>query len=284
MVDGQRLMDRTGRVPMVDFQPSTINHQPEMEPPFDLLGLPVARVDRREALAVLKDFICSGTPHLVLTADASGVVIAASDPEFATIWRRADLVTPDSTGILWAARRLGCPLRERVSGVEVAEDLCRLGAEQGFGIFFYGAAPGVAEAAAAAMEARYPGLQVVGTAHGFLPLEEHPALIARIRKVRPAVLLVAQGIPRQEKWIAAHLEQLGVPVCMGVGGTLDVFAGNVDRAPLWMQRRGLEWLYRLARNPRKLNKVATLPRFVWRVLTRQRVGPSPHEDPDERNA
>jgi N-acetylglucosaminyldiphosphoundecaprenol N-acetyl-beta-D-mannosaminyltransferase len=242
-----------------------------MMPQFDLLGLPVSRVDRSEALAIVAEFIRSGKPHLVVTADASGVVIAANDPEFARIWRRADLVTPDSTGILWAARRLGFPLRERVSGVELAEDLCRLGAEQGFGLFFYGAAPGVAEAAAGAMTARYPGLRVVGTAHGFLPAAEHPALVARIRALRPAVLLVAQGIPRQEKWLATHLEELAVPVCMGVGGTFDVFAGQVDRAPLWMQRRGLEWLYRLARNPRKVQKVATLPHFVWRVLARRRV-------------
>src|SRR5262245_40422150 len=222
---------------------------------FDLLGLPISRVTREEALATLRRFIVSGQPHMVLTADASGVVTASRDAEFARIWRRADLVTPDSAGILWAARRAGRPLRERVSGVELAERLCELGAERGFELFFYGAAPGVAEAAAREMERRYPGLRIAGTAHGFLSETEQQELVARIRALRPAVLLVALGIPRQEKWLAAHLEELGVPVCMGVGGTFDVFAGQVDRAPSWMQRRGLEWLYRLARNPRKIQKV-----------------------------
>ncbi len=255
--------------------PAEPSVEAEPIPSFDLLGLPVSRVDRAGALRALRGFIASGKPHLVLTADASGAVIAAGDPEFQAIWRRADLVTPDSTGILWAARRLGAPLPERVSGVELAEELCRIGAEDGFGLFFYGAAPGVAEAAAHAMEARYPRLRVAGTAHGFLSTVAQAELVERIRALRPAVLLVALGIPRQEKWLAANLDRLGVPVCMGVGGTFDVLAGNVDRAPPWMQRRGLEWLYRLLRNPRKIAKVATLPRFVWRVLRRQRVDGRP---------
>src|SRR5262245_6064952 len=222
---------------------------------FELLGLPVSDVDQEQALAALGGFIEAGRPRLVVTADASGAAIAARDAEFARIWRSADLVTPDSAGILWAARRAGRSLRERVSGVELAERLCELGAERGFELFFYGAAPGVAEAAAREMERRYPGLRIAGTAHGFLSETEQDELVERIRALRPAVLLVALGIPRQEKWLAAHLEELGVPVCMGVGGTFDVFAGQVDRAPSWMQRRGLEWLYRLARNPRKIQKV-----------------------------
>lgn len=241
------------------------------EPPVDLLGLPISRVNWSEALCRLAAFIESGEPHQVITADASAVVIAAGDAEHREIWRRADLVTPDGAGILWAARRLGEPLRERVPGVEIAEALCRMAADRGLGVFFYGAAPGVADAAAAAMQARYPELRVAGTEHGFITPEEQRQLVGRIREARPAVLLVALGIPRQEKWIAAHLRELGVPVCVGVGGTLDVFAGSVDRAPLWMQRRGLEWLYRLCRDPRKIRKVATLPRFMWRVLRRQRV-------------
>jgi N-acetylglucosaminyldiphosphoundecaprenol N-acetyl-beta-D-mannosaminyltransferase len=240
----------------------------------DLLGLPISRVDRSAALRQLAAFVASGRPHLVLTADASAVVIAAEDSEFRAIWRRADLVTPDSAGILWAARQFGRPLPERVSGVDLAEQLCRMAAAQEFGVFFYGAAAGVAEAAAREMEARYPGLEIAGTAHGFLSAEEQRALVEGIRAARPGVLLAALGIPKQEKWLSENLERLNVPVCIGVGGTLDVFAGQVRRAPKWMQRRGLEWLYRLACNPRKLAKVATLPRFVWMVLRRRRV-PAP---------
>jgi len=248
--------------------------RPECRTPIrsvDLLGLPISRVDRSETLRLLGEFMTSGRPHLILTADASAVVIAAEDAAFRSIWRRADLVTPDSSGILWAARRFGDPFAERVSGVDLAEQLCRIAANGGHGVFFYGAAPGVADDAARAMEERYPGLRISGTAHGFLSPEEQDVLVERIATARPHVLLVALGIPKQEKWLAANLERLRVPVCIGVGGSLDVFAGQVARAPEWMQRRGLEWLYRLARNPRKVTKVAMLPRFVWMVITRRRV-------------
>jgi N-acetylglucosaminyldiphosphoundecaprenol N-acetyl-beta-D-mannosaminyltransferase len=242
---------------------------------MDLLGMRVSRVTRDEALETLQRFIRSARPHLVVTADASMHVIAGRDAEFLRIVNRADLVTPDSTGVLWAARKLGTPLAERVSGVDLAEQLCAESARRGYGVYFYGAAPGIAEEAADTMRERYPGARIVGTAHGFLSSpEEQAALIREIQEKRPAVLLVAMGIPKQEKWIAAHLEELGVPVCMGVGGSFDVFSGRVNRAPEWMQRRGLEWLYRLLKNPKKYSKVATLPLFVLRVLRKQRLGNS----------
>jgi len=241
-------------------------------PTIDLLGMRVSRVNRAQALEVLGQFIESGEPRLVVTADASALVLAAGDPELLRIINGAALVTPDGTGILWAARKQGTPLEERVSGVDLAEQLCAESARQGFGVYFYGAAPGVAEEAAEAMRRRYPGASIVGTADGFQNSpEQQAALIRDIQAKRPAVLLVAMGIPKQEKWITAHFEELRVPVCMGVGGTFDVFSGRVDRAPEWMQRSGLEWLHRLIQNPRKFSKVATLPVFAWRVLTRQRL-------------
>jgi N-acetylglucosaminyldiphosphoundecaprenol N-acetyl-beta-D-mannosaminyltransferase len=235
-----------------------------------VLDVPISKVTNQEALAILTDFVRSGEPHLVVTADASAVVAAAQDRDFRAVIQGAALVTPDSTGILWAARRLGQPLPERVSGVDLAERLCELGGKFGWGVFFYGAAPGVAEEAAGVMQARYPGLRIAGTAHGFLNEREQGELEERIRQSRPELLFVAMGIPRQEKWIWSRMSRLGVPVSMGVGGTFDVFAGHVTRAPVWMQRHGLEWLYRLWKNPRKISKVATLPRFVLLVLRRGR--------------
>jgi N-acetylglucosaminyldiphosphoundecaprenol N-acetyl-beta-D-mannosaminyltransferase len=244
-------------------------------PQIDLLGMRVSRVTRAEGFDILLRFIESGRPHLVVTADASAHVIAASDPEFRRVVAGADLVTPDGTGLLWASRRLGNPLPERVSGVDLAEQLCAESARRGFGIYFFGAAPGVAELAAEQIRRRYPGANIVGTAHGFRGTPElQQEVLDDITARKPAVLLVAMGIPRQEKWIAQHLERLSVPVCMGVGGTFDVFSGRVSRAPVWMQKNGLEWLYRLLRDPRKYSKVATLPVFALRVLRHRRL-PAP---------
>ncbi len=171
---------------------------------------------------------------------------------------------------MWAARRIGRPLPERVSGVDLAARLCERAGQHGWGVFFYGASPGVADEAAMRMQERYPGMRIAGTAHGFLSEPEQAVLEERIRQSQPEILFVAMGIPRQEKWIWSRMDVLGVPVSMGVGGSFDVWAGRVARAPVWMQKRGLEWLHRLWKNPRKISKVATLPRFVLMVLRRGR--------------
>lgn len=239
---------------------------------MDLLGLRVSRVTRSETMVLLHRFISSKQPHLVVTADATALVLAARDPEFLRIANQAALCTPDGTGLLWASRHLGCPLQERVSGVDLAEQLCADSAKSGFGIYFYGAQPGVAAAAAEAMRHRYPGAWIVGVSHGYQTTpEEEQAVVHDIQAKNPEVLLVAKGLPRQEKWIVQHMPELKVPLSMGVGGSFDVFSGRVNRAPAWMQRYGLEWLYRLVQDPSKTAKVAVLPEFVLRVLRRERM-------------
>ncbi len=231
-----------------------------------LLGVRIDNVDTAGALAIIEEFIHSRTPHLVVTADASCLVLAQRDRELLNIVNSADLVTPDSVGILWAARLRGTPLRERVSGVDIVEVLCERARRCGHRVFLLGSALGVAEAAAENLRQRYPGVAIVGTHHGYFAPDEGPGVVEKVRSAAPDVLFVALGIPRQEKWIRRYLEQLGVPVCMGVGGSLDVISGRVSRAPRWMQQHGLEWMFRLVRNPRKIGKVMTLPRFVALVL------------------
>lgn len=232
-----------------------------------LLGMRVDRVDMEGALARIARFIEEKTPprHIV-TADASMAVTASEDAEFARIVNRADLVTPDGAGILWATKRLGTPVTTKVSGVDLAARCCALSAEKSWRVFFFGAAPGVAEEARARMLARHPGAQIVGFRDGFFKPEEEAGIVERIRAERPDILLVALGIPKQEKFIHRHKAALGVPVSIGVGGTFDVFSGTVRRAPVWMQNSGLEWAYRLASNPKKISKVALLPRFVRMTL------------------
>lgn len=231
-----------------------------------ILGVKIHRVDMPGTLDLIREFIASGKPHLIVTADASGLVMAQSDDELKQIINEADLVTPDSAGLLLASKILGDPLEVRVSGVDISRELCRIAAEDGFGVFLFGAAPGVADEAACKLKEQYPGLNIAGTRNGFFSDEDSPEIARQIRESGAKALLVALGIPKQEKWIRENMDQLGVCVAMGVGGTLDVFSGRAKRAPEWMQRHGLEWLYRLAQNPKKLSKVATLPRFLAMVL------------------
>ena len=232
-----------------------------------ILDLPVHHVTMETALNTIDAFIREGSPHHVITADASMMVLAQQDAPLRAIVANAELITPDSEGILWASRRQGRGLPERVSGVEIVERLCERSAKGGQRLYFLGAAPGVAEKAKARMETKYPGAQVVGTRNGFFTEADLPAVLDGIRASRPDVLCVAMGIPKQEKWIAAHRDALGVPVLIGVGGTLDVLSDSVKRAPLVMRRLKLEWLWRVISNPRKISKVMLLPRFV--ALVRQ---------------
>ena len=234
--------------------------------PVTLLGMRVDRVTMDGALALIEQWIGERGPHHIVTADASMVVTASEDPEFARIVAASDLVTPDGAGILWATRRMGQPVAAKVSGVDLSARCCELSAQKGWRIFFFGAAPGVAQAAAARMRERFPGTQIVGVRDGFFKPDDEAAVVAQIREARPDILLVALGIPKQEKFIFRHKATLDVPVCIGVGGTLDVFSGTVKRAPVWMQNAGLEWLHRLAANPKKISKVALLPRFALMTL------------------
>lgn len=236
-------------------------------PPVHILDLPVHPVDMDSALATIDGFIGGRTPRHIVTADASMLVMAQEDADLREIILNADLITPDSVGIVWAARRQGSTLSGRVSGVEIVENLCALSATHGYRIYFLGAAPGVAEKAAERMRSRYPGAQIIGTRDGFFGESEVAGIVEAICVLKPDILCVAMGIPKQEKWIAKHRDKLQVPVMIGVGGTLDVLSGMVRRAPRLMQRAHLEWLWRVLSNPRKINKVLLLPRFV--VLVRR---------------
>jgi len=233
-------------------------------------GMRVDPIDMDAALARVAEYMAGGQMRHIVTADASMVVTAARDPEFAAIVEQAALVTPDGAGILWAARRLGLPIADKVSGVDLSERLIARSGASGWRVFLFGAAPGVAAAAADRMRARYPDCNIVGVRDGFFRPEDEDRVVGEIQAACPDILLVAMGIPKQEKWIARYGGRTGAKVCIGVGGTLDVFSGTVQRAPVWMQRRGLEWLYRLVSDPKqfrnRLRKQKLLPPFVVMTL------------------
>lgn len=232
----------------------------------EILGIPVDRITMPEAVARIASFAESGTPHIVVTADASGIVISQSDAEFRNIVESADLVTPDSIGVLWASRKYGKPIEGRVSGVELVDEVCRLSADKGYRVFLLGSAPGVADMAAERLRLRHPGCNIVGSRHGYFPPESDEVVAAEVAQAKPDVLFVAMGIPRQEKFIKATQAIVRAPVAMGVGGSLDVFSGRVKRAPKLIQRLKLEWAWRFILNPRKISKVRLLPRFVALVM------------------
>jgi N-acetylglucosaminyldiphosphoundecaprenol N-acetyl-beta-D-mannosaminyltransferase len=232
----------------------------------DILGVRVDACTLEEAVERIASMVSSPGYHQVVTANAEMLWRSWHEPEFARILAGAALVTADGVGVLWAARRLGQPPLHQVTGIDLVPALARRGAEEGWRFFLYGAQPGVAEAAAERLAGAHPGLQVVGVAHGYQTPDGEEGVRRAIRLGRPHVLLVALGSPRQEYWIARYLDQLGVPVAVGVGGTLDVLAGRARRAPLWVRRRGLEWLYRLLREPGRWRRQAVLPAFAWRVF------------------
>jgi N-acetylglucosaminyldiphosphoundecaprenol N-acetyl-beta-D-mannosaminyltransferase len=231
-----------------------------------VLGIPVDRVDMAGALEAIAAFVESGRPNIVVTADAQGIVIAQGDSQYRSILLQADLVTADSYGVLWAAKRAGLPLAERVSGVDLVDAICGLSAERGYRLFLLGGEPGVAEQAAERLRLRHPGCNIVGTRHGFFPPDSDSVVAAEIAERKPDVLFVGMGIPRQEKFIAASLASTGASVGMGVGGSFDVHSGKTRRAPRFVQSLRLEWLWRLILNPRKLAKAKALPKFVWLVI------------------
>ncbi len=232
-----------------------------------LLGVPVDPLTMPEALARAEGFIASRRPHHIVTADASGVMQAQDDPALLGIMQQAALVTPDGAGVLLAARMRGVQLPARVSGVDLVEQLSALAAQKGYLVYLFGAAEGVAAEAAEKLKARHPGLTIVGTRNGFFTPAEEPQIVRDIAATHPDLLFVALGIPKQEQFIRGYFTELNVPVMIGVGGSFDVIAGRLQRAPVWMQRTGLEWLYRITQQPKRLPRLAALPRFIvaaWR--------------------
>ncbi|NOZ51190.1 MAG: WecB/TagA/CpsF family glycosyltransferase [Chloroflexi bacterium] len=234
--------------------------------PLFILGIPVHPITYPLFLDIVADFIAERSPRQICTANPEFVMTAQRDPAFRQVLQGADLVAADGVGLLWAARRLGHDLPQRVTGSDGLFYLAERAARSGWRLYFLGAQPGVAAAAAHKLAVRYPGLQVVGTYDGSPADSDFPAIAERIRAVQPDLLLVAYGAPGQDLWIARHKIELNVPVCMGVGGAFDHVVGVRRRAPAWMIRLNMEWLWRLITQPWRWRRQLDLPRFVWAVL------------------
>ena len=231
----------------------------------NILGVDVDAVTMAEAVDVVRRAMDTRAGVMVATANAEMLMRATHDEELRRILNASALVVPDGAGTVWAARHLGHAMPERVAGYDLAQELLRCAPAEGRRVYFFGSAPGVAEKAKAKAEQLYPGIEIVGVRNGFFSPADNAAIIAEIRAARPDLLLVALGVPKQEKWIAAHLAELDVPVAIGVGGTLDVMAGVMKRAPHWMQKAKLEWLFRGLMQPKRAGRLLALPKFVLKV-------------------
>ena len=231
-----------------------------------ILGVNVNSLTMAQAVEAVQQFIAEKKVALVATANAEMLMRATQDEELKDILNQADLVVPDGAGTVWAAGHLGEPMPERVAGFDLAQELMREAPSRGDRVYFFGSAPGVADKAKAKAEELYPGIQVVGVRNGFFSEADEPQIIADIRAAKPDILLAALGVPKQEKWLKKHMQELQVPVSIGVGGTLDVMAGVMERAPLWMQKAKLEWLFRGLKQPSRAGRLLALPKFVLKVV------------------
>jgi N-acetylglucosaminyldiphosphoundecaprenol N-acetyl-beta-D-mannosaminyltransferase len=221
---------------------------------LDLAGVLIDQVDVTDAVARIGSFAQSTTPHQVVTVNLDFLSLAQRNPHFRETINQADLAVADGMPLVWVSRLTQLPLPERVTGVELVDECCRLAARMGGGVFLLGAAPGVAQTAADRLLARFPGSRVHHYSPAFGPMseEENERIIDMVRTAAPTFLFVALGAPRQDLWIRDHAERLQVPVAMGVGCVLDLLAGVTRRAPSWMRKSGLEWSYRLAQEPDRL--------------------------------
>jgi len=243
-------------------------------PTVRLFGVRIARLDMEQCAAHLARAVESGRPHQVVTVNPIMLMAGLDDPSYMRILKEAEFVVPDGAGAVWAARFIGDPVPERVPGIDLMHRLLAIGQQRGWRAYLLGADPETIRTAWENLRARYPGMHFAGYHHGYFGEEQDRDVIAAIRDARPDLLFVGRSAATQEPWIYKYKRELGVPVMMGVGGSFDVIAGKVERAPGWMQRAGLEWLYRLIREPSRWRRMLALPRFVATVILHRRTAGS----------
>jgi N-acetylglucosaminyldiphosphoundecaprenol N-acetyl-beta-D-mannosaminyltransferase len=246
-------------------------------PTHDLLGVPIAGVTMDEAIALVDRAIAARRPLQIGVVNAAKLVHMQRSGELRADVLSSDLVLADGMAVVWAARLLGRPIPERVAGIDLMMQMLARGHARRYRVFCLGATPAVLDAVVARIGSEFPGVVVAGSQHGYFTDDEEAQVAKAVADARPDILLIAMTSPKKERFLARWSPQLDVPVCHGVGGSFDVFAGIVQRAPERWQRLGLEWLYRVKQEPRRLWKryFTTNSAFVLMVmgaLVRQRLG------------
>jgi N-acetylglucosaminyldiphosphoundecaprenol N-acetyl-beta-D-mannosaminyltransferase len=238
---------------------------------LEILGVPVHNVTMNQSILLAHQFMAGARCRQIATVNPEFVIAAGHDPQFMNVLRHAELCIPDGIGLVYASRWMGKPLPERVAGSELVYRLAEEAGQHGWRLFLLGAPPGVAEEAATIFQTLYPGLEIAGTHAGSPALVENESIVSLINESGADLLFVAYGAPNQDKWIARNRRALSsVRLAIGVGGSLDFVTGRSRRAPEWVQNLGLEWLYRLMKEPWRWRRMLALPQFTIQVLLNSR--------------
>lgn len=229
-----------------------------------LWGIKVDNISLNYALAKVRNWVVGNEKgNIIVTPDALAALRSRTDKRYSEIVEKAGLVLPDGAGLMLAMKLLGTPIQERIPGVEFTEHLCSKASYEGWGVWFLGGAPGVADTAAAKLQEKYPDLIISGTHDGYFPAEETESLCKTIANSGAKILFVGLGVPKQEYWLQQYIQDTGVVVGMGIGGTMDVISGKLKRAPQVWQKFALEWLFRVLQEPKRFKRILRLPVFVF---------------------
>lgn len=235
-----------------------------MDRAITILGVPFHSVTLSQARdRVLSTLHRGGPPLCVYSINPEIIMAARKHGDLEKALLQGDLNIPDGIGVVWGSRIVGHTIPERVAGFDLLSSLLQ---QEGLRVFLLGGEKGVGEEAAIAMRRLYPGIRITGIQHGFFSSEDLSHVLKQIQEAKPQLLLVAMGFPRQELFIHSYSRELEIPVSMAVGGSLDVLAGRSGRAPVFIQKIGMEWLYRLMANPRRWKRALALPAFVLAIL------------------
>lgn len=236
---------------------------------INILGVRIDNIDSDAGIRKVESFINSGKPRLILTPNPEIIMSAGKDQKLLKLLNSSDLNLPDGIGIVAAAKILGSPVRGRLTGIDFMASILDLCRRRGYSVFLLGGKPGVADEAAEKME----GIRIAGTHHGYFSDGDDAAIVEQIKRTKPDVLFAGLGSPRQEFWLSKYYKDIGASVNMVIGGSLDVLSGRMKRAPKLMRNTGIEWLYRLAKEPKRLRRQTSLARFAWAVIrNRKREG------------
>ncbi len=238
-----------------------------MKDKVNILGVYVDMVSIKQAADRIMQFFEEDKLHKVYTPNSEILMVAYKEPEFAKLLNDAELLTADGIGVVYASKILGRPISERAAGYDIACDVLDRIKGTDHSVFLFGGKPGVAETAKEKLEEKYPGLKISGLRNGYFKPEEEPEIVEEINRSGADLLFVCLGAPKQEQWLARNAKNIkGVRVAMGIGGSLDVFAGAALRAPEWYCKHGLEWFYRLKKEPWRAKRMLALPKFAMTVL------------------